>query len=151
MEQIQQELESRRLSQQMINFLMKEYPFAVEEIKEAGDVKPTAMRGQLMVTAHDQDVFEHYNPNLLTFPQRIIIKNDDPEGLKRDVNDFIINKVGVDYLIMDNMAFIEYFKLKYSAEAKMVALESRELYKYRQLHGIVPYQRIVSKNTIGGV
>jgi len=52
-------------------------------------------------------VFPKFNPNILTYPRRKILK-DDGSGLKRKVNNFIIDKIKSDYIIVGNTAYIEY-------------------------------------------
>lgn len=77
-------------------------------------------------------VFKMYKPDLLTFPQKRIIINPNADQLKAQVAHFITNKFGVDYIIIDDRAYIEYFDPRYKSSVDKISRESREIYQYRQ-------------------
>lgn len=136
MVEIYQKLEARKLVEGMVKFLVKEYPYAVEDISIAME-QPRKVENSLTLDRLDnQDIFVIYKPNLLTFPQKLVLKNDDVNMLHRDVMSFINDKVGVDFVIIKNVAYIEFFKLKFQRESKQFPLEKREIYRYRMKHGL---------------
>lgn len=135
MQEIQKSLDGSNKLPAMIAFLKREFPQMIEEIREEKD-GPAPIKSTIVSGLEKNEVFSHYNPNLLTFPQRMVLENKDPEALKRDVKEFIVGKVGVDYLIIGDRAYIEYFKLKFIREASQVPITSRELYKYRLKKGL---------------
>lgn len=142
---IQQGLEKRGLLPQMVLFLKREYPYAVEEIRVGAPKGQIRQRPSNVVEAiSDAVVFEHYHPNLLTFPQKLVLENDDQEQLLREVKDFCQGKVGVDFIIIGNKAYIEYFKLKYTKEAKKISPNRREIHQFRLKHGISKDQNVAN-------
>ena len=137
---IYQTLEERKLGLQVIKFLRKEYPHTLEEILQP---QPILQPKSMLVAANTQEVFSYYKPTLLTFPQRQIFENNDIEALKKDVSAFLAGKVGGDYLIIGNRAYIEYFHLKYAPESKLIRPVDRELVKYRAKHCILQTEHLV--------
>lgn len=131
MENIQASLEARKLLPRTIEFLKKEYSFVIEEIKESFDDKDLVFKGKIIYTDASQNIFKNYNHNLLTFPQKVIIENDSDIGLRCDIAGFIKDKLNVDYVIVGNRAYIEYFKIKYSNESKLIKSEDRDIYKFK--------------------
>jgi hypothetical protein len=142
MEIIQKQLEIRGMSSKMVTFLLKNYPATVEEVHEPSDL-PTGPKSDILLAGASQSIFKSYNPNLLTFPQRLIFENNDVDVLYRDTLEFIRNKVSVDYLIIDNRSYIEYFKTKYAAESKVIKMNNRELYRYRQSRGLPQTSKVI--------
>jgi hypothetical protein len=133
MTEIQKELDKRHLLVDMVKFLKVEYPIVLEEVY---DDKPQPKMTKIE-SHNDKAVFKHYNPNLLTFPQKVIMTGD-PNEIQRAVKEFIAGKISTDYLIIGNTAYVEYFHQKYEKESTMVKPESRELFKYRQIHHLKP-------------
>jgi len=145
MVEIQNKLERNGSLADMVRFLIKEYPFAVEKIDDVDSVKEK-FDAPKVVNKIRQDVFAHYNPRLLSFPQKAILHDDDLDNLSRKVKVFCAGKFGVDYIIVDNVAFIEYFQMKYSKESVKVKDSDREIYKYRVKRGFNPTTKIVKNN-----
>ena len=141
MVKIQKDLEQRGHGEDLVSFFKKQFPFVIEELVGPKMVQSLPPRGNIITK--DDKVFKNYNHELLTFPQRIIIESLDKDVLLEDVRQFSIGKVGVDYIIVDNRAYIEYFRLKYAPEARMVKSSDREIYQYRKKHGLVSDQRVV--------
>lgn len=77
-------------------------------------------------------VFKHYNPKILSFPQKKILKNNDPAKLMDAVKHFISGKLGVDYIIVEDRAYIEYFEQQYASAVDKLKPEKREIFKYRK-------------------
>lgn len=76
-------------------------------------------------------VFKHYRPDLLTFPHKYIIVGD-PIKLPDLIKAFTVDKVGVDSIIVDDHAYIEYFTRRYSDVAEKIKQEDREIWVYKQ-------------------
>ena len=67
----------------------------------------------LAITGHRYDnavnqVFKDYDPNIKTYPKRIIMSNDNEKILLNRVRSFTRNKICCDYIIIDDKAYIEY-------------------------------------------
>jgi hypothetical protein len=135
MVEIINKLEQRKIIEKMVQFLIKEYPYAVEEMKDKPK-PPSASR--VLDRIDDQNVFLVYRPNLLTHPQKLVMENEDRPALHRDIMNFIVDKVSCDYIIVGNRAYIEYFKSKFSMESQKIPYNSREIYKYRLKRGLAP-------------
>lgn len=133
---IQVGLEKRKLLPEMVKFLRKHYPMVVEEVDGPGKAKPVPRPTSYLNKDNEQQVFKYYNPYLLTFPQKMILENDNPEVLLRQTKEFCSDKVNCDYIIIGNKSFIEYFKRKYVKESKMVPQDSREIHQYRVRNGL---------------
>ena len=76
-------------------------------------------------------VFKDYRPNILSFPQKLIISGN-PNNLQRRVQAFTRDKLAVDWIIIEDRAYIEYFKPQHAALVDRIPREKREIYQYRQ-------------------
>ena len=81
----------------------------------------------------DNPVFPFYNPHILSFPRRLIIKGNN---LKSKVDEFVRDKCGVDYLIIGDSAYIEYFDYQHKDMISKIGPEDRQIQKFRELHGL---------------
>lgn len=135
MTEIQGKLEQRNHIESMIRFLRKEFPHAIEEVV-LPDKTPSIPTSRQLTEAMKTEVFAYYRPALLTFPQKLILENEDPDALRRDVLAFIAGRLGTDYIIIGQRAYIEYFKLKYGKESEIVKATDREIYVYRVKNGL---------------
>ncbi|MEM3097469.1 MAG: hypothetical protein QXU32_01950 [Nitrososphaerales archaeon] len=134
---IYNELHTRGLGDKLIAFIKERFPYMVQTIPDQQPNvvkdKPPLPHKQL---THIEDlnkhgVFAHYRPDLLTFPQKYIMVGE-PDKLPDMVQQFIRDKVGVDYIIIDNTAYIEYFHKKYSDIAAKINPEDREIAIFRR-------------------
>lgn len=135
---IQLEIRKRGKADRLMDFLLREFPLVVEVLEEK-TTKPVTEE------IERPGIFNHYNPHLLTFPQKLILRNKDQSILVKSVDDFIKDKIDPDYLIIGDIAYIEYFKLKYVKEAKIIPTDARELVVYRRKNGIAQSQKIVEE------
>lgn len=55
------------------------------------------------------EIFGYYNPNLLTYPRRIILYG---ENLQQEIDDFIKDKLVSDSLILNGKGYVEYMLVK---------------------------------------
>ena len=140
---IQVGLEKRKLLPKMIDFLKKEYPYTIDEIQEGNKKTIIRQKKARILAKSSKEVFEHYHPNLLTFPQKAVFENDDVDVLLKEVREFCNGKVGVDYIIIRNKAYVEYFKLKHAKESKKISKARREIYQYRMKNGLTEDTRVV--------
>jgi predicted DNA-binding protein (UPF0278 family) len=133
--EIQKELEKNGKYQELISFLKDNFPATLREV--VVNKKPDPAHTVILRSGKDMVVFKHYNCALLTFPQKLVMQNKDVAQLRRDVKNFLMDKMGYDYIIVDDKAYIEYFKYKYREEAGQITKEKREIYRYRLRHGII--------------
>lgn len=82
----------------LLDFLTKHYPTML--IDENGN-RP--QRAEPNVGT--DDIFEHYNPAVLTYPRRIILTGRD---VKKQVAEFLLDKVKSDSLVVGERAYVEY-------------------------------------------
>lgn len=75
-------------------FLHKYYPHVIDGAQKKNIIASDA-------------VFEYYNPNIMTFPRRIIFSGD-MHTLKRTVNGFILDKIKYDSIIIGDKAYVEF-------------------------------------------
>lgn len=76
-------------------------------------------------------VFRSYRPDILSFPQKHIIL-DKPDRLMGLVQEFVRDKIGIDYIIEDDRAYIEYFENKHADVVSKIPRETRDVFIYRQ-------------------
>lgn len=91
------EIDKANGSDELSLFLTKHYPHMIDGNKA---VRQPAQ-------PHSDKVFEYYNPNVLTYPRRIIFTGDQ-RSLKKTINEFILDKIKHDSIIVGNKAYIEY-------------------------------------------
>ena len=139
MQEIQQKLQVMDKATQLVNFLRENYPTTIIRLEdqkpkeEVGEIlKGKSKSPTLFLTKIDNaTVFKHYNPNLLTYPMKAVFMNEDVNALRRDVKKFMADKIDIDYIVIGNKAYVEYFKIKHEEEAKLVPKQRREIYQYR--------------------
>lgn len=138
------ELNKRGLEPDLLLFLKRRFPWIIKsesesttaEIRKDGQKASAIHSLKNSKTSKDlsslnkHKVFPFYRPDILSFPQKFIIL-DDPSKLQDRVKRFTENKLGVDYIIVEDRAYIEYFEPKYAAAIDRVPKESRDIYKYR--------------------
>lgn len=139
--EIHKELYVRKLGDRLEKFVQEQFPYMIQVLPDAP--KPSASKTIAMPKAqqitHIEDlnrhgVFKHYRPDLLTFPQKYIIVGE-PAVIADMVRNFIHDKVGVDHIVIDNTAYIEYFHKRFSDVAGKIKPEDREIWAYRQRIG----------------
>jgi hypothetical protein len=139
------ELNKRKLEPELIVFLRRRFPWIIKENSSPIKAKQDKEKAQKANTAHQvknaraskdwevlnkHKVFASYRPDILSFPQKFIIV-DQPAALYDRVQRFVENKLAVDYLIVGDRAYIEYFEPKYAAIIDKIPRSSRDIYKYR--------------------
>lgn len=135
------ELNARGLEPNLITFLKRRFPWVVKEVyapKKTEQVKQIRVEQQVarQTVAKDWEqlnkhkVFKRYRPDILSFPQKYIIIGN-PDSLFEQVQTFTNDKLAVDYLVIEDHAYIEYFEMKYAAVIDKIPRENRDIYKYR--------------------
>ncbi len=84
-------------TESILTFLQKHYPSVLNN----GIAQPSVVR----TSPATNKVFEYYNPNLLTYPRRLVIEHGEVERLAIE---FIRDKIRSDFVIVDGKAYIEY-------------------------------------------
>ena len=130
---INRKLEDLGLKDKLMEFLKEHYPLTIEYVDEKSEPEQIIDNSQIKVifTLKDDIIFPNYYPNLLTFPQKMVVQGP-PQILETYVKNFIADKINCDYIIIGDKAYIEYFCRKYKQEAAMVKPESRDIFKYKQ-------------------
>lgn len=124
----------------LLDFLKKEFPVALEEVqKNVFQTTETEKDKKIDPKVYNDigepnkhKIFKSYNPNILTFPQKMIIIDPNTFSLNKKVRNFIKDKIDADFLIIEDRAYIEYFLSKYRQEASKYPQELRELYQWRK-------------------
>jgi hypothetical protein len=89
-------------AEKLIDFLKQHYPTVL--INDDGSkhrVTPA------VAVPKDAEIFEHYNPDILTYPRRLILTGE-PEGLKKRTQEFLLDKLKSDFVFLGDRAYIEY-------------------------------------------
>jgi len=130
------DLNKRGLEPQLITFLKRRFPWIIKGEKPTQ--QPSIVFPTQRVQNYPKDwasynkhgVFGVYRPDILSFPQKLIII-DSPDRLMQRVQHFAQDKLAVDYIIIDDRAYIEYFDSKYAMIVDKFPRDSRDIYKYR--------------------
>lgn len=136
-------LNDRGLEPYLITFLKRRFPWIIKDAPKKTSqqnklIKTVKVEQQIKglqtvrdwTTLNKHNVFRIYRPDILAFPQKFIII-DSPNILYDRVQKFIQNKLAVDYLLIENHAYIEYFDTRYAAVIDKIPRETRDIYKYR--------------------
>jgi hypothetical protein len=99
----------------LCDFLLNHYPYVIDGIDFTA-VKP------------NRPVFEYYNPDILTFPRRIVFTGSN---LKRQVNSFVIDKIKYDSIIVDGVAYVEYLTSEDKGIMYSIPSENWQIASYR--------------------
>jgi hypothetical protein len=113
-------------------FMSKRFSYMIESSSQ--QTKNVSHKPKLIdhiENLNKHEVFKKYRPDLLSFPHKRIIVGD-PSKLPNLVKEFIVDKIGIDYIIIDGHAYIEYFARRYSDIAERIKKEDREIWAYRQ-------------------
>jgi hypothetical protein len=143
MMEIQMDLGKEGKLVDLVKFLLVEYPITIDKDGDIDEKAPEIIstpgpqRSRYLTKIDNDVVFKHYNPHMLTFPQKLVMQNSDLKQLELDAKDFITGKLNTDYIIIDDKAYIEYFKLKYQDESKKIPKDKREIFLYRTKTNIV--------------
>ena len=139
MVEVKNKLYNRNQGHLLEAFIKENYPYMLIETKIKEEDKKKLQQPLTIIekkTEHIEHlnkhkVFKIYRPDLLTFPHKYIIV-DDQNIIEDKVKLFIKDKFGVDYLIIDDHAYIEYFNRRYSDVISKIKEEDREIWQYRQ-------------------
>jgi len=131
------DLQKRNKQDALDAFLKRRFPWLIKG--EAPKSPPPRTTPPVLPKTNSKDwnalnkhgVFKTYRPDILSFPRKLIII-DHHEKLYNRVHRFIINKLAVDYFIIDNYAYIEYFEPKDAGIVDKIPKNQRDIYKYRQ-------------------
>jgi hypothetical protein len=95
------EIEKLDGGDRLIAFLTQHYPHML--VADTNERVPT----QAAQPAGDDEIFGHYNPNILTYPRRLILVGAEHE-LKRKVQSFLVDKIRSDFVIVGDKAYVEF-------------------------------------------
>ncbi len=87
--------------EKLFGFLEKHYPHMI--VREASAQRPEPKKQTQPVGP----VFQQFNPNILTYPRRQILDGDD---LKQRVQEFMLDKIKGDFVIVDGKAYVEFLE-----------------------------------------
>lgn len=123
-------------------FMKTNYPYLIELDSQTDKFIPKASVPQIrpikqQIKIEDiNGIFKNYVPNLLTFPHRIIFKDSNIDNLKSKILKFSLDKTGVDYIIIGDLGYIEYFESQYSDVVNKIDVNKREIAIYRKKNAI---------------
>ena len=113
------EIQNRGNSDSLAVFISKNYPHMIDG-------------NESMRSSYDDDtVFSNYNPNILTYPRRMIVEGDE-RSLNRQAREFLLDKMKGDYIIVGNKLYIEYLEKKDKSIANSIPLSNWQIANYRQ-------------------
>jgi hypothetical protein len=135
------ELLQRGMQSKFEEFIKRRFPYIIEEQgttvappttpPKSKPVAPVLTEKLNYDEMNKHKVFNPYRPNLLSFPQKLIII-EDPNRIHNKVREFIRDKLAVDYIVIEDHAYIEYFDSRYASVIDKVPLNKRELNIYRR-------------------
>jgi hypothetical protein len=140
---IYHEINKRGLEKDLEVFLKRRFPWIIKQKHQPTQkaVKKQIMKTQIAMakrpavrnwkTLNKHNVFKIYRPDMLSFPQKLILVGNT-ETLHDNVQSFVKDKLAVDYLIIEDRAYIEYFEVKYSGVIDKIPRNKRDIFQYRQ-------------------
>lgn len=141
MMEVYSKLSEKGLEPHLISFLQRRFPWILKGGKKPETFTPGKLKEEVpgkrkyakttVDVTNKHNVFKAYKPNVLSFPQKLVMVGN-PATLYQEVQKFAHNKLGVDYLIIEDHAYIEYFDIKYAAVVDKIPRESRDIYNYRK-------------------
>jgi hypothetical protein len=152
--EIYKHLYERGKGSEFETFVKRRFPFMVElntsekvqqKIETQPLKPPTKVPTQLPIKTKQPDdralalkallekhgVFRSYKPEILTFPHKLIIRNQDPNELIKIVKEFLSDKITIDYVIIGDTAYIEYLLTKHKDMESKIPQSSREIAQYK--------------------
>lgn len=103
------------------DFINKNYPHMIEN----DDGSPVRIKRD--DTKANEKVFVYYKPNALTYPRRIIFR-DDP---RKQIAEFILDKYKYDSIIVDGVGYVEYLTREDIAIADKIPNSNWQIVAYR--------------------
>lgn len=76
-------------------------------------------------------VFKHYQPSILTFPHKLILVDNNASKLMKSVEQFLADKIKIDYIIVEDRAYVEYLLPKYANIQSKMSPDMLEISNYR--------------------
>jgi hypothetical protein len=107
----------------LLDFLTKHYPYMLVDDEGRRLPRQQALAGL-------DDIFEHYNPDILTYPRRFIITGAAHE-LNRKVKEFLLDKIQSDYVIVGDRAYIEYLKKEDASVKEQIPMRNWRIAAWR--------------------
>jgi hypothetical protein len=101
----------------LIAFISKNYGHMID----GGDI----------VESNGGDVFVGYNPNILTYPHRVIFSGDSRSLLKK-AKEFLLDKLSGDYIIVGDKLYIEYLNKSDSRISGSIPIDNWQIANYRR-------------------
>ena len=114
------------------DFIRRRFPYIIEE--DGQRPTPQRIKAKKPTNLRPRDkhgIFKRYRPELLSFPQKLILVEEDKEALIRMVKDFLKDKVEIDYIIMGDTAYIEYVLKKYEDVVGQIPDHAKEILQFR--------------------
>jgi hypothetical protein len=141
--EIQEELKSRGLINNLLDFLLDKYPNMV--IKDTNNKKDNKFEIKRIIASSAEElydkmnyhkVFEKYRPKILTIPQQYIILGPTKQYVLNKINSFIRNKIDVDYIVLKGPelwhGYVEYFNLRFKNHLSDIQHNHRPIHQYKK-------------------
>jgi hypothetical protein len=115
------------------SFLTQTFPQVLNKPKcgAKGIRKSTVVESAQKMDLHD--VFEYYNPSLVTYPRRLIMAGLD---LEKKISDFLRNKSIYEHIVIEDRVYIEYLNPEENNLAKDIPEHNWQIKKYRTKNNI---------------
>lgn len=107
----------------LLEWISSNYPHMLED----STIKPKA------AIKSSDPVFEYFNPNVVTYPRRKIFKGD-ANSLHKQVNEFVLDKIRYDSIIIKDTAYVEYLAESDRALLSKIPQSSWQIAQYRLKH-----------------
>lgn len=135
---IRKALHDKGLDKELLKFLKVFYPTILTPILDnsSSDHSDTKIKTSKPEDLNKHKVFGAFFPGILVFPHKFIIADFNRDNLMKRLRRFIKNKLSIDYIIIGDRAYIEYFEPRYSKEAAQIDDEDREIYQFKKKHGL---------------
>jgi hypothetical protein len=142
--QIHAGLYAKNKGDEFEKFIRNNYPHIIEDAALVNQIKETAAETtvpdisfDMRVIADDKNlnkhgVFPSYNPDILMFPHRHIIVGDN-NTLTQAINEFSKGKHILDWIVVDDRAYIEWLSDKYISILEQIPEHQFQIRRYKAI------------------
>lgn len=135
-------IKQRGLVSEFEKLIRERFPYV--EDKEGSTSTPQKKREKIIplsqprgiVDLNKHKIFKAYHPHILSYPAKIIIVGKSRDDVRRRVYNFIRSKISVDWIIVEDRAYVEYFFEQHRETAAKIKAEEREIAQYRRKNNL---------------
>lgn len=116
------QIEAVNGTDRLYSFISKNYAHMIIDDGQSEEVP--------VKSSNTQQIFDYYNPQLLTYPRRIIFEGDE-RSLRKKINEFVLDKIKYDSIIQNGKGYVEYLTQEDRSILNQVPAKNWQIAVYR--------------------